>query len=62
VIAPHEEQEAFEYFQKEEAIEWVAMQEAFKDILQQIPVAEGLDEFHRCGIVTTSGEPLPQSA
>jgi len=58
VIAPHEEQEAFEYFQKEEAIEWVAMQEAFKDILQQIPVAEGLDEWHRMGTIEDWGKPL----
>lgn len=46
MIAPWEEQEAFEYYQREEAREWVAMQEAFKDILQQIPEAEGLREFH----------------
>ena len=62
MIAPYEEQEAFEYYLKEEAIEWVAMQAAYADVLQQIPIAEGLDEFHCCGIVTTSGEQLPQSA
>lgn len=62
MIAPHEEEQYFNWWLREEALDWQSLQEEYKDVLMQIPRAEGLDEFHRCGIVTASGEQLPQSA
>jgi hypothetical protein len=46
MIAPHEEHEYFQWFLREESLEWQSLQESNRDILQQIPEAEGLAEFH----------------
>ena len=57
MIAPHEEHEYFQWFLREEALEWQSLQESYKDILQQIPEAEGLREFH-----SLLGKNLPTSS
>jgi len=46
MIAPHQEHEYFQWFLREEALDWQSLQENSRDILQQIPEAEGLAEFH----------------
>jgi len=46
MIAPQQEQEYFEWLLREEALDWLSLQESNRDILQQIPEAEGLQDFH----------------
>lgn len=46
MIPTYQEQEYFEWSLREDALEWQSLQESNRDILQQIPEAEGLRDFH----------------
>jgi hypothetical protein len=46
MLAPHEEEAYYEWTVKEEALDWQSLQQSSRDILQGIPEAEGLREFH----------------
>ena len=46
MLAPWEEEAYYEWTVKEEALDWQSLQQSSRDILMQIPEAEGLREFH----------------
>jgi len=46
MLAPWEEEAYYEWQLRDEALDWQSLQQSSRDILMQIPEAEGLREFH----------------
>ena len=46
MLAPWEEEAYYEWQLRDEALDWQSLQQSSRDILQGIPEAEGLRQWH----------------